>query len=141
MTIPHPDNPEHVDNLKSISLLEAQGWEGVDVDLGISLYDYGLVWRTLPEENRTLFLFNVSYSVNDSKSLFARDSFDNDTNFREKFDWINWPGFLGTMGLDEEEWLDQSIGLKVYDLLNYVGYANVFGKGHFLFNVNPETDD
>lgn len=140
MDIPHPDNPEHVYNLMSISLLEAQDWQGVDVDLAISLYEYGLIWRAWPEENSTIFLFNVSYSEDDSKSMFARESFNNDTDFRKEFSHVDWPGFVKTLGISEEEWMNQDICWKVYDLLNHLGYRNVFGEGHFLFNVNPDDD-
>lgn len=73
MNIPHPDNLEHTENLSSIALLEAQGFEGPDASLEISLFEYGIAWRVM--ETETLFIYAIKWEgMDDEATRFDRAS-------------------------------------------------------------------
>jgi hypothetical protein len=118
-------NIEHVNNLDSIEKLEKLKFEGIDVTLAISLFEYGLVWKDLEETKETLFI----YRINDSS--FDRCTFKSDLDVFNEFDWVEWDSFLETQGETMDEWKDRSLGQKIFDLLNYYGYENIFGSSYW----------
>lgn len=136
MNIPHPDNPQHVENLASIALLEAQGFDGPDVSLEISLFEYGIAWRILEKE--TLFI----YAINGTCSAFDRCTIDNDIDPYKEWNWVeDWNVFYDPCELTKEEWDAYPLEQKVYDLLCHYGYENVFGSSYWEgFKIQPLTD-
>ena len=111
ISIPHPENPCHVDNLTSVSLLEAQGFTGSDADLATSLFEYGLACRNLPD-GQTLFVHR--HSSRDDR--FERSTFDTDTDCKLEFGWVNWQDIYRFTGLTETEWQDMPLPAKLSDL-------------------------
>jgi len=130
--IPHPELPFHIDNLKTIPLLEAQGFVGVDASLDISLFEYDCIWREIPQELRDhpdedyLFVFSVGRVNNSPVNQFARVGMSScDTS------WINdetWASLLSTQGATKEEWMKLPYPVRVTDLYRYFGYMNIFGS-------------
>jgi hypothetical protein len=131
MTIPHPDNPQHVENLTSIPLLEAQGWRGIDASLEISVFEYDFAWRELdkPDEygDDHVFLYRVRHAPLEFDCLSMKSSQD----LRQEYAWVDWISFLSTMGASHEEWDAQPFAIRIFDLLNYYGYENIFGSSHW----------
>ena len=132
MKIPHPDNPQHTDNLASIPLLEAQGWQGTDASLEISIFEYDFAWRELGESDAYgddhLFL----YRITDRKSpVFDRTAMNSKLDLRKEYDWVDWDSFLSTAGCGNEEWDAQPFAIRIYDLFNQYGYENIFGSSYW----------
>ena len=132
MKIPHPDNPQHTDNLASISLLEAQGWEGTDASLRVCVFDYGFAWRELDEPDcgdDYLFLYELSHRTPQSFDRTALSS----TRYplEKEFDWVDWEDVALMHGMDLGEWHAQPFPQKIYDLFNVHGYENIFGSSHW----------
>ncbi len=130
-TIPYPENPQHVDNLVTIPLLEAQGFEGPDASLEYSVFDYDICWRLIPEELRDGspddYLFVFRHGKQFRRATMNSSKFDSD------FDWIkpeDWKSFLESHGFeDKEEWMEQiEYPARIDDLYNYYGPDNVFGS-------------
>ena len=129
MKIPYPENPEHIDNMRSVALLEAQGWEGPDASLEISLHEYDCAWLELEEEHALLFIYKIHTASDDAKSLFGRTRVDSYTDLYADYDWCDWQGLFACNGTTKEVWDDAPLCRKLNDLLNYLGYENVFGGG------------
>jgi hypothetical protein len=135
MTIPYPDNPQHVDNLTTIPLLEFQGWEGSDASLEESIFFYDFAWRILPEPNEdgddTLFLYRIAGR---KPRAFDRCSMSSKLDFAKEFNWIkaeDWQSFFDTYGTVREAWEEQAFVMKIYDLFNYWGCENIFGSSYW----------
>lgn len=125
VVIPHPDMPAHVENLASIPLLRAQGFEGLDASLAISLGEYGLAWRLLPDGE---WLFIYSHPM--IRGAFDRASLK-PCDPRREWDWVDWAEFLSYFGMEEADWMGQPFPLQVQDLFRYYGAENVFGGSYW----------
>lgn len=126
MSIPVPDNPHHVENMESISLLEEQGYQGPDVSLAISLFEYGLAWKDLGEETQFI------HRNPNHQRWFDRIAFPNDLDVRKEFDWADWEdGLMSFLGGSLEEWLEFPLPRKIQDLVSYYGEENIFGTSYW----------
>lgn len=123
--IPFTDNPEHVANLSSVALLEAQGFEGGDASLEISLADYGLVWRQLPNREWLFVYRHPSIpGAFDRAPVRERDP-------RKEWDWVDWDSFLDHNGVEMADWIESTFPRQVADLVAYYGTENVFGTSYW----------
>ena len=124
--VPFSDNPAHVDNLKSIALLEAQNFQGADACLAVSLFEQNFVWRELPDE----FLF--VYPNPNKAGFFDRCSFEKNLDVLREFDWADFSMicvFVGDINLDQ--WLSRPLPQKIKDLASYYGEENVFATSYW----------
>ena len=122
--IPHPENPEHIENLGSIPLLEAQGWVGTDKSLEISIFEYYFAWRVL-ENGDILCIF--TNNPRGSKTLFHRTRVSPNQDLEKEYDWVDFEGFFKTLDTTREAWLENPMPLRIYDLYNQFGSDNIFG--------------
>jgi hypothetical protein len=140
IVIPHPDNPQHVENLCSIALLEAQGFEGADTSLVISLFEYDLIWRKLPPEQQDgsggyIFVYHCG------RGKFARAVMDEE-RFATDFSWLHesdWASLCSMQGMTHDEWLELPYPARIGDLLTGHGYMNVFMSNPHTFKI-PDLD-
>ena len=114
-------NPEHVDNLNSISKLIEQGFTGPDATLSISIFKYGMAWREI-EGGQILFVHCHSSMA----GRFDRTTFEKDLDVTKEFDWVRWPDFLRFVGIDAE-WFALPLTQKIFDLASYYGVEEIFG--------------
>lgn len=124
MNVPHPDNPQHVDNLRSLTLLQAQQFQGADASLSESL-EQGLVWRDLGDE--WLFI----YPHPNIPSRFDRCTLRKDIDIRKEWDWVNFDELCRWVGATGPEWDAQPLPRKVADLINYYGTEDIFGSSYW----------
>ena len=138
--IPTPDNPQHVSNLESIELLKAQGFEGIDASLEISIAEYGMVWRLL-DNGWYLFVYR------NERGTFDRATFNSDTDVEKEWDWAlrgdkGWH-FFDANGVERDDWMKFDLQLKIFDLFNYYGPQEIFGTtywpGFKITNKHGET--
>lgn len=136
MHIPHPGNPFNIENLRTVPLLWAQGFAGIDSSLENSLFDYGCIWREIPLELRDhpeedyMFVFNVGRINNPEYDQFARVGmsscdFSSDTSWMTEKDWNS---FLSFQGQTRDEWMQHSYPVRIFDLFRYWGFMCVFGS-------------
>jgi hypothetical protein len=134
--IPHPDNPQHVENLCNLELLEAQGFEGSDVSLEVSLFEYDLIWRKLPPEQQNgegdyLFVYHCGHGK------FAR-AMREEKKFASDFSWMHesdWGSLCAMHGTGFDEWLELPYPARIGDLLTSYGYMNVFASNPHTFAI------
>lgn len=122
------ETPAHVDLLRSLELLEIQGFQGTDTSLETSLGDYGICWRYLPN-GEVLFV----YAVNDHEHVtYARTTLSPAMNICQEFAWAvkEHPAlleFCSYLGVSSSEWEEAPFPLKIADLVSYYGPIEIFG--------------
>lgn len=136
---PHPLHPLHVENLDAIDKLEAQGWEGPDASLSISLRDYDFAWRSIDPSafpscgDDLLIIHRHPYSPR----LFCRESYKSRLDVRKEWDWFfstgdgresSFHGMLTTHGLSEQLFDAMPLQQKLYEMVNYKGALEIFGE-------------
>ena len=122
----------HVNNMNTIKKLEILGYEGVDVDLATSLFEYGMVWRV--GEVETVFIYGIEIRENNSEceyGRFDRCSFVNETDVEFEFDWAAFPDVHDSVGATKEQWSKFPLTQKICDLRSHYGFVNVFGPSNW----------
>lgn len=135
-TIPIPDNPEHVRNLESISLLEAQGFTGADASLAESLFEYGWCWRAL-DNGEILFVYRVHGDGENAK--FNRCTLKADLDARSEWNWVKWADLMSFLGMTESEWFALPLEHKLGDLIAHYGTEEILGACYWEgFGISAE---
>lgn len=125
ITIPFPDNPLHVANLASFELLEAQGFEGPDKSLYISLKDYSIAWWDLGED--ILFIYAIH-----GTARYDRATVPKSLDLKKEYTWIKWSNLMDYVGcVDFEEWAARDLATKICDLVSYYGAEEIFGTSYW----------
>jgi hypothetical protein len=120
---------DHVDRLNSLSKLEKEGFEGLDIDIGESVFGYGVVWKKIPEINAILFVYRIDDGL-ELENRYDRSYIDINTDV-EEWDWVDFEEVANFVGLSKKEWLESDLVFKVINLLSYYGYRNVFGESQW----------
>ncbi len=106
--------------------------KGVDVDLEISLKEYGLAW--IETDIECLFYYGIEADTNDcggtDYTRFDFCTFNKDLDVREEFDWVDWGVFYST-GIPEKEFNELPLTSKIGDLFYFYGYENMFGSSYW----------
>lgn len=128
---------------KPFSWYEANGYEGCDCSLEISLYEYGLIWKEYKRATKggfakgeLRFVYGVGhdgceYNLFDWGGVYAADP-------EEEWNWADFDGVARFTGLSREEFLAQPITSIVSDLILYYGHENVFGGSYYPFEINKK---
>ena len=109
----------------TIAKLERLGFEGFDVSLVYSLFDYSMAWKSDGVD------WHFIYSTGINK--FDNGTFPVDCDWKKEFDWINendLRGLLSYVDQTEEEFEEYPFPQKVSDISQYFGVDNVFGESH-----------
>lgn len=100
---------------------------GVDVNLEISLKEYGFAW--IETEKEVLFYYGISTIENEcGEAEFNRFdfcSFNKDMDIKKEFDWVKWNSVNSFIGGDI---MDDSFPVQIRILNDYYGYENIFGS-------------
>lgn len=102
--------------------------QGVDACIEISLKEYGLAW--IERETDILFYYGIATDHKGEYTSFDYGYLSKDCNIEKEFDWIDWKDFLSHLSVSKVEWLAYSLPHKIYDLLRYYGYENIFGTSY-----------
>lgn len=133
-TIPMPNNPAHIDNLKTISLLKAQGFCGSDASLRESIFEYGMAWRELG--NGELLIVHRNPSMT---SRFDRSTFALDLDVKREWDWVDYDALMSFVGMELSEWLQLPLPTKIGDLVSYYGEMEIYGESYWEgFEISDE---
>ena len=103
---------------------------GIDVDLEISLKEYGIAW--IEEEKKVLFYYGISAAENEcGESEFDRFdfcSFNKDMDIKKEFDWAKWKAINCYIGGDI---MTYGFPEQIQTLNKYYGYENIFGSTYW----------
>jgi hypothetical protein len=133
----NPALPLHVDNLASIKDMEADGWKGQDASLDESLFEYGLAWRQITNEEGKPEIAFV-YSIGNGR--FDRCSMPANLDPQKEWDWIKWESVANAYGTSVEDLLHSDLGLAnlVSVLVGYYGRLEIFGDSYWEgFEIKP----
>ena len=107
--------------------------QGVDIDIEISLKEYGLAWKE--EKNEYYFYYGIERGLNDCNSyeyiLFDWTAFNKDINVYHEFSWVDWEQVFSFIGLSKEDFDSMPLPHKINDIKNYYGFENVFGSSYY----------
>lgn len=123
------------DVTRSIGAYEKSGFEGVDVNLRTSLFEYGLIWK---EEEPGVFLLiygvghdGEEYNLFDSVPYREEDFIDLCNN-----DWFSVKDIAKMSGQDIDQWTEQPLPYRLYDAAHCYGCEDVFGPSYYPFKVS-----
>jgi hypothetical protein len=108
-------------------------FEGVDISLEISLFEYGFVCA----ENKADADFFVLFKVDEDQFDFG---FIKESELDSLINGHGWmsskdiESFLDRNGTTKEIWLANSFVYKLGDILSYYGYQNIFGTSSSVFS-------
>lgn len=98
---------------------------GVDVNIEISLLEYGIAWFKTSGE--ITFIYSTAIDENCDCSNFCLSSFDLNTNVKDEFDFVNWKSFCSFSDIDENELDEMPIEHVIHSLVMHEGIENIFG--------------
>jgi hypothetical protein len=120
----------------NINELKNQGYEGsCDVDLSISLFEYGLIHKQI-NDNEYKFVYGVSID-NDNYILFDTATYS-ENEFAELIEqggWFDINSILSSTGCSKNDWLKLPLYMRIHDCLRYYGYLNIFGDPGRTFEI------
>ena len=99
--------------------------EGPDASIEISLKEYGIAWEI--GETETRFYYGVKH--NGAEYIhFDWANIENDVNIITEYDWANFQNVADCAGTPLQDWEKMPLVCKIYDLVSYYGYENIFGS-------------
>ena len=102
---------------------------GIDTDIETSLKEYGYAWSI--SDNELTVYYGIKQELNDCNDYewieFNWASYPMNINVREEWNWVNFSDINSFVG---SKFFEQSLHYKIYDLLSYYGYENVFGTSY-----------
>lgn len=114
---------------RSAGLLAYNGYNGIDADPDTSLFEYGLLVKDYGND------LKVIYGVETKESEYGDIVYcDFDTAIVSKEDigsiinesWFDKKGFFSYNGMSEKGWSKVDYTIRIYDLIHYYGYENIF---------------
>tara|TARA_B100001093_G_scaffold57646_1_gene48735 strand:+ start:267 stop:650 length:384 start_codon:yes stop_codon:yes gene_type:complete len=113
--------------IDTITKLEKNGYIGTDVCLAISLFEFGLAWK---EGDKIEFIYGIGTDAC-NYNRFDRCTFDLDLDIRKEFDWADFDEVESFIGSTSQEFDALPLPQKIYDLVSYYGFENVFGSSYW----------
>ena len=129
--------------MRTKSLYDYRGFEGIDASLEISLFEYGVICKhtpkDYPDEYRVIYGVEVdeqgNYNLVDS--TWKRESeLDNLIQGKEWMSKDAVDSFLRTCGTSLGDWLELSFITKLHDLVSYFGFMDILGSVYYGFEIN-----
>lgn len=115
----------------TIEQLEKDGFSGLDVNLSISLADYGLAWKV--ENGEIRFIYGTGIGENDiGETIHNRFSWGwlEIGDFDREFNWIGKMEISRFIGLTMEEFSELDFLEKVIIAYQYYGGMEIFGESY-----------
>lgn len=118
---------------KTIAEYEAEGYEGADMSLEVSLLQQGLIWK---DDGLTVnFIYGVDQEEEGVYSEFASASIPKDIDPEQYFKGIDFDAVAHTADLSREELLKQDLCILVWDLNSYYSHVKIFGEQGKTFGI------
>ena len=122
--------------MRTLATYKNEGYEGLDVSLAISLFEYGLIWKEDKATGDYLCVYGVEtdegqYRLFDCAQLSLSDLAESS--------WIDWEGLRNYAGEDILEAIKANDPTALHSLMFYYGYDNVFGASYNTFTIAEEA--
>ena len=112
-------------NIKTLEDLEKAGFKGMDVDLEVSLAEYGIAWKHEDDDICFIYRHPRIYKAFDVCYM------PKNTDVVSEYDWIeDWNGILSYIGMTMDEFLSMPLERQIEDLLSYYGPLEIFGDSY-----------
>lgn len=115
---------------KHLATFENLGYEGNDVDLATSLFEYGLAWVLI--DGVYTFIYGVNIDPRGNYISFCDSCVYANVDWKKEYDWADFSkvesyvcGNLDGMPLTQ----------IITSLVGFYGYENVFGTPYYTFNI------
>jgi len=118
----------------NLSYLKANGYAGFDNSLETSLFEYGFIFSRIDplSEGDLRIWFKIVGNT------FDWSDFKQDLDFWKEFSWADKNNLLRFLGMDEESFNNDTLESKIYALVSYYGYENVYGTAYYPTVINEE---
>lgn len=117
----------------TISQLKKNEFQGVDVNLEISLFEYGISWKEKEKDN-----YEFIYGINskDNNYYLFNNAFMNKKEFIELINeqWFKIQDVCSYMGITEKE-LINDFPHCMNSVISYHGVENIFGTINDYFKI------
>lgn len=118
----------NITEIDNITKLEENSYIGTDACLAISLFEYGLAWKE--DNNQIEFIYGIGIEGTEY-NRFDRCTFALDLDIRREFDWADFDEVVSCTGMTSTDWDDLPLPFKIYDLVRYYSFENVFGSSYW----------
>lgn len=102
---------------------------GVDVNIEISLKEYGFAW--IESEFEILFYYGIALEENDCGDMdyikFDFAVIAKTIDIKEEYDWVDFDEIKSF----DDLFFEESLPYQIRTLLTYYGHENVFGSSYF----------
>lgn len=104
-------------------------WHGTDANKIVSLFEYGLLVRYVPEQKSWQCLYR---NPNDPTKFSYGWKDEQDLKQMFLTDWAKSDllSFCSYIGATWKEWLERPIAVRIYDVFQYYGASNIFGEDY-----------
>lgn len=102
-------------------------FHGIDASKQISLFEYGMIIRELHKGEYDI-IYGIGKGKHDNFITFSRATYW-ETDLVELINesWFDKCGFFDYLGQSEQQWLDSTMVMKLWDIKTYYGPENIFG--------------
>ena len=122
-------------------LYDYRAFNGIDASLDISLFEYGLIWKRIGKDYK--FIYGVGFDKDCAEVNY--NQFDYaflpiDVDILDEYSWADFTGVLSFVGMSMDEWLKMPLPQKIFDLISYYGYEEIFGSNYGGFNISGNEE-
>ncbi len=99
---------------------------GMDVDVQISLQEYGIAYAFDETEREYVFYYGIRYHDKIGYTRFNHTYISADTDIKKEYDWIEYKDLYSYTGMSEKEFHTMPLPFQIIDIYNYYGFGLVF---------------
>ena len=122
-------------SIDRLSNLRTLGYQGCDVDLAASVYEYGFAWRRV--DNDLHIIYMVVKSDTPWECRYGNGYINASLDPREEWDWVDWDDFEEFVRYRSS---DYPLWMVVEDLIRYKGYEEIMGSCYYPLKIRPDED-
>jgi len=129
--------------VRTLSGCRKRGFDGsVDMDLDVSLYEYGLIHR-VERDGRYYFIYGVQTDPEIGIFCGFSDSHFDENDFEDivSSSWFSIAAVLSCVGMTEENWRAMPLPNRVHDLMCFYGRECVFGSSGVPFEIRTRSKE
>lgn len=106
-----------------------EGFEGPDVDLATSLYEYGMIWKHNEQDGDTMVVYGIDFN-DDLWTSFDHGWYASKELFND-YNWVDWDSFYMHEDIMRKDFSLLPHGEQLFYLCNYYGMSEILGECYF----------
>jgi hypothetical protein len=99
--------------------------QGNDVNIEISLKEYGIAW--IERKDEFMFYFGISVDDNCRHDRFGWGTIEKDIDIRKEYSWVDFDRVNEFVGMG---FFELSLPQQISDLVSYYGTVEIFGESY-----------